>query len=275
MQFKELSVRSLQADPNQPRKEFPEQELSELAASLLRVGQLVPIIVVMIGNELGKIIDGERRWRAAQLANIPVLRAMVLEREPEPSDLCDLQLTINDERQALNPLDLMQAYKRLMTAKSINASELAKLLNKSKATITRILALDRLSDDEKRLVADGKLGSAGAYAITRMDEATRRDASVKGEDISRAKLEKLAKRPRNDSSPKLRNLRCELPRSSISIRASKLMTVDELIEDLGALVRACKQAKSQRLDMSTMSLMLRDKAQARQNPVTEEAPCLD
>ncbi len=274
MQLKDIDIHDLQPDPDQPRKDFPEQELTEMSSSLARLGQLVPIIVVLIAAGIWRIIDGERRWRAAQLATLTSLRAVVLDRMPDPSELCDLQLTINSERQDLNPIELLEAYKRTMASKGINATELAKILNKSKSSVTRILSLDRLSDEEKRLVAEGKIGSAGGYALARMDDESRKAITDGGEVASRNTLERLAKRPKTLKGPVVRNLRCDLEACSISVRAPKALSIDELIDALGSLIRACKQAKSKQIDLSTMSLMLRDQAIARNGKCDEDESCL-
>ena len=262
----DIAIGSIVRDESQPRREFNEGELRSLADSLQAQGQLLPIIVVPKGSQF-QLIEGERRWRAAQLAGLLTLRAIVAHDANDASSTLLMQLTINCMRADLKPLERAEAYQRLIDA-GLQASEVAKRLGVDKSCVTRYLSHLKLSEELKQRLAAGTLSSSAAYALTRMSESERAEA-VKELDMPgvRENLERKAQKHKpksEDGSPKCKTIRYELPDCTLALQSSKAMTFESLIAALGDLLKACKKARSQQLEPSTMALVIRDKTRALQ-----------
>jgi ParB family chromosome partitioning protein len=160
-------------DPEQPRKEFDESALDELAGSLKARGQLQPIRVRWDGA-LGKwvIIAGERRYRAACRAGLTTLACIEARGESSTSgDVLEDQLVENCLREDLKPVEQARAFKILMERRSWSYRELGEFLHISKGKIAKTLALLDLAEPVVALVEQGALAPIAAYEISRMDGA--------------------------------------------------------------------------------------------------------
>lgn len=271
MQVHTIPIDQFVQDPSQPRKSFPEQGEIDMASSLLRFGQIVPMIA-LYENEMYLLLDGAMRLRGGKRASLSTMKALVLDKRPDEAELLMLQLTVNCMRTDLLPLERTESYIRLMTLQAITGSELAKRLGVSKGTVTRYVSHDSLSEELKAMLRNGTLSSAKAYAISRMNEEQRSRAIAElGSDSTRDDLERLARRPakKNGTKSQIRSLRCELADCTLAVRMSKSMTVEELIDVLSDLLRACRKAKSQKLELGTMALVIRDRTRATKS-LTEE-----
>lgn len=264
MQIQSIPIDQIAPDPTQPRKVFPEQSELDMASSLLSLGQQVPIIVVREGDTYS-IIDGEMRWRGAKRAALVSVKAIVLEQRPEAFELLMVQLTVNCMRTDLLPLEKTEGYCKLMEMKGISASELAKQMGVSKAYITRYVSHSKLPENLKEMLRDGSLSSAKAYALSRMSEEQRQQA-LRGleEDATRDDFERLAKRARKreEKRPQIRTLRYELPDCTLALRVSKSMTIEGLIDTLNDLLKACRKAKAENIELGTMAMVIRDRTRA-------------
>lgn len=154
----------IDADPNQPRRHFDEASLQELADSLRAEGQIVPITVRPVGDRF-VIVQGERRWRAAQLAGLPTLRAEVADIAPEASYL--LALIENIQRADLTPLEEAAAYQRLL-ANGFNQTTLGKRIGKSQSSIAQKLRLLKLPAEVQTAIDDGTLSEGHARQLLRL-----------------------------------------------------------------------------------------------------------
>lgn len=163
-----LPVAAIDADPYQPRKEFDQEALVELAGSLLRYGQLQPI-TVRTGPEPGRytILCGERRWRAAQLAKLATVAAVVDDSPSNPARDLERQLVENVHRRDLAPMDQARAYRALMTVRGWSARRLAQELSVSYMTIFRALELCKLPESVQADVAAGRVSPCRARAEAR------------------------------------------------------------------------------------------------------------
>jgi ParB family chromosome partitioning protein len=162
-----IAVDRIQPDPDQPRKEFDHGELVMLGASLLQHGQLQPIRVRWCEERQSYvIIAGERRWRAAVLAQVPALQAVIVENRDPEAVLLE-QLVENALRSDLKPLEQAEAYKRIIDARGITHAELAKLLAITQPSVTKALALLDLPLEVKDKVNEGTLAPATAYEISK------------------------------------------------------------------------------------------------------------
>jgi len=161
----DIELGRIVADPDQPRKTFDQEELDRLAASLKAEGQLEAIRVRYdAGQDRFVVIYGERRWRAAQLAGLPSLQAIVDDRDLAPDRVMHLQLVENALRQDLSPMESARAYDALMATWNCTQQELASRLNVSPAKVSRTLALLKLPDDQQVQI---DAGEAAAMSVVK------------------------------------------------------------------------------------------------------------
>ncbi|MBV8606275.1 MAG: ParB/RepB/Spo0J family partition protein [Singulisphaera sp.] len=173
----ELSIDRIGRDPNQPREEFDEESLARLSESLKSRGQLQPIRVRWDDSrELYVLLCGERRWRAARMAGMPTMTAVIHEGPLGPGEMLALQLIENCIREDLRPVEQAKAFKILMERNGWSASELGRQLNLIPSVITRALALLDMPVDIQDRVEQGVLAPRTAYEISKVeDPAEQRD----------------------------------------------------------------------------------------------------
>ncbi len=259
MNLQELPRESIVCDPDQPRKEQDSRSDEELLLSLKQRGQLVPVIVVP--HEGGyTLIDGERRHRMAGKIGLTKLRAVVLAERPEPGELLAIQLSVNSHRTDINPLDRMHAYRKLMELKNISATELAAFLGVSKSSVTRCLALERLSPNVQKLVAEGQISSSNAYALARIEGQSTDQLveSLVGGSLKREQLEKLAGARNPDRQMDRARLVCQLPAGTVSVQTSEQLSLDGILKICSQLIRAIRKAKREGYDVKTLAQMFKD-----------------
>src|SRR6185312_14309369 len=143
-----IRLENLARDPSQPRQQFDAESLDRLAKSLAARGQLQPIRVRW-SQEVGKylIVAGERRWRAAMIAGMEGLQAIVVERELSASEILQEQLVENCLREDLQPIEQAQAFRALMEANGWSARRVADELSLANSTVIKALALLELAPD--------------------------------------------------------------------------------------------------------------------------------
>jgi ParB family chromosome partitioning protein len=202
-----IPLDKLMPDPDQPRQEFDPDGLDQLAASLKTRGQLQPIRVRWDeGAGRWAIIAGERRYRAAILADLPALQAMEAG-ELTPEERLEEQLIENCLREDLRPIEQARAFKRLLDRKQWTYQHLAECLNISVSLISQALALLTLPDPVQERVEAGQLAPSVAYQIARVDGPTEQvalAARVLDEGLTRAEVAREVKqssqRPANKPS---------------------------------------------------------------------------
>lgn len=160
-----LPVAFLKPNPNQPRKKFAEDELRELAQSLREKGVLQPILVRPIRGQANtfEIVAGERRWRAAQLANLHDVPVLV--RELTDAETLELALIENLQRTDLNAIEEAMAYQDLMEHFGHTQEAIAHHVGKSRSHVANTLRLLKLPDSVKAYVWDGKLSAGHARTL--------------------------------------------------------------------------------------------------------------
>ena len=146
-----LMVKLSKVEPNreQPRKNFDEDSLQELAESLKQFGMLQPILVQNRGDYY-EIIAGERRWRAAKIAGLKEVPVIV--RELTDQEIVEISLIENIQREDLNPIEEAQAYKRLLTEFHLKQDEVAERVSKSRTAVTNSMRLLKLCDEVQKMV---------------------------------------------------------------------------------------------------------------------------
>lgn len=198
----ELAVAVIQANPNQPRKAFDPGKLEELADSIREHGLVQPIVVRPKGQTY-EIVAGERRWRAAQLAGLEKVPALV--REFSEAETMEIALIENLQREDLNPLEEADAFRILLEQFNLTQEELGRRLGKSRPQISNTLRLLHLGPVAKEEVRAGRLSMGHAKVLVgvengRLQEELARRAS-EGE-LSVRQLEELVRRSQIGGSPK-------------------------------------------------------------------------
>lgn len=165
--FAELPVTSISPNPKQPRRQFDEEALDELAASIGIVGLLQPVVVREVGPERYELIMGERRWRASQLAALESIPAII--RETGDNDMLRDALIENLHRQQLNALEEAAAYQQLLDDFGATHEQLASRIGRSRPHISNTLRLLNLPPAVQRRVAAGVLSAGHARALLSLD----------------------------------------------------------------------------------------------------------
>ena len=163
----EIKISEIRSSPYQPRKIFDEEALNELASSIKEHGIVQPIIVKksIKGYEL---VAGERRTKAAKIAGLETVPAIVKDFDDE--QMMEIALIENIQRENLNPIEEAMAYDSILKSSNITQDELAKKFGKSRSYITNSLGLLRLPDDTKKYVEDNKLSMSHARALSKLDD---------------------------------------------------------------------------------------------------------
>lgn len=204
--FLEIDIDLIEPSPAQPRTHFDEGRLEELAQSIRSNGIVQPILVRRRGGRY-QLIAGERRWRAAQRANLQKVPAVV--REIPDDKLLELALIENIQRQELNAIEEAHAYKRLIETLGLTQEVVAQRVGRDRSFITNYLRLLRLPDDIQHLVEEEKLTMGHARALLGVDDQDiqRKVArNVIEQSLSVRETERAIKRIIAGSSPSLATL---------------------------------------------------------------------
>ena len=160
--LRELDVKDIHPNPNQPRKVFDEEQLDELAESIAAQGLLQPIVVREY-NGAYQIVAGERRYQASIRAGMRTVPALV--RDVSDDEVLALALVENLQRTDLNPLEAARGYKALLENNGLTHEEVARVLGKSRSAISNSLRLLDLPEEVQDMVIQGKLTAGHARAI--------------------------------------------------------------------------------------------------------------
>ena len=173
----EQKVKITKIEPNksQPRKQFDEDALQELADSIKQYGVLEPLIVTKKGK-FYEIIAGERRWRAARLAGVKEVPVVI--REYTDREIMEISLIENIQREDLNPIEEALAYESLINEYSLTQEEVAEKVSKNRSTIANSLRLLKLCDEVRQMIIEDKLTTGHARALIPIE-----DAELQTEDV--------------------------------------------------------------------------------------------
>jgi ParB family transcriptional regulator, chromosome partitioning protein len=159
----DLPVDAIEPNPNQPRKAFDDVALGELSASLRRSGVLQPVIVRRTGTNRYQLVVGERRWRAAKLAGLTTIPAIV--REVSDPESLELALVENILREDLNPMEEAEAYQRLLAEFGWTQEQLAERVGKDRSSVANCLRLLKLPVEIQADLRSGRLSMGHARAL--------------------------------------------------------------------------------------------------------------
>lgn len=187
-----LPIERLIPNPDQPRRNFSEDTLAELTESIRTKGVLQPLIVRPSAGKVGyyEIVAGERRWRAAQRAQLHEIPALV--RDLSDTEMLEVAIIENIQRSDLNAVEEALGYRSLMERFGHTQEQLASALGKSRSHIANLLRLLNLPDDVLDLLRDGRLSSGHARALVTAQEPSRLAERVVSGGLTVRQTEKLA-----------------------------------------------------------------------------------
>lgn len=163
-----VKITMIEPNREQPRKNFDEDALIELADSIKQFGLIQPILV-QDKKDHYEIIAGERRWRAAKLANLKEVPVII--RNYTEQEIVEISLIENIQRENLNPIEEAQAYKKLLNDFNLKQDEVAERVSKSRTAVTNSMRLLKLCEEVQLMVIDDKLSTGHARAIISIEDA--------------------------------------------------------------------------------------------------------
>lgn len=228
----ETIVKITMVEPNreQPRKNFDEDALQELADSIKQFGLLQPILV-QDRKDHYEIIAGERRWRAAKLAGLKEVPVII--RDYTDQEIVEISLIENIQRENLNPIEEAQAYKRLLTEFNLKQDEVAERVSKSRTAVTNSMRLLKLCDEVQQMVIDEMISTGHARAILSIEDPEQQYTIAQrifDEKMSVRDVEKLVK---NLNKPKAEKAKVEKNKNLEYIYQN---TAEKIKESLGTKV---------------------------------------
>jgi ParB family chromosome partitioning protein len=175
-----IPIDRIVADPRQPRRQFDTEEMNLLSGSLRELGQTDPVKVRWdAAQDRYVLIDGERRWRAAQSIGLTTLNAIVDNRDIAGGRLLELQVVENAVRQDLSTMEAGEAYQSLMRTWGCTQQQLAARLNVSQSKVSRALAALGLPDDVRRAISAGEVAPIAAVKKARSESGRRKPSKPK------------------------------------------------------------------------------------------------
>jgi ParB family chromosome partitioning protein len=168
--YQELDISQVKENPKQPRTRFDEDALNELAESIRSAGLVQPVIVRRSGSAY-ELIAGERRWRAAAIAGLKRIPAII--RDADDAQSLEMALIENISRVDLNPIDTARAYASLQEDFGITQEELSGKLGRSRSSVANTLRLLDLPDEVQRYIESGKLSEGHGRALLSVDDRPR------------------------------------------------------------------------------------------------------
>ena len=197
-----VKITSVEPNRKQPRKNFNEDKLQELADSIKQVGMLEPPLV-QDRKDHYEIIAGERRWRAAKLAGLKEIPVIV--RDYSDQEIMEISLIENIQREDLNPIEEAQAFKRLLTEFNLKQDEVAERVSKSRAAVTNSIRLLKLCDEVQQMVIDDMISTGHARALLAIEDKEEQYTlaqKIFDEKLSVRDVEKLVKNLHKPAKPK-------------------------------------------------------------------------
>jgi ParB family chromosome partitioning protein len=225
---REVPIESLQSNPYQPRRRFDSEDLNSLVASVKEKGILQPILVRRIDGAEGaaehfEIVAGERRWRAAQQAQLH--RVPVVIKDLDDTETLEVALVENLQRQDLSPLEEAQGYSRLMEEFGHTQERLAQVIGKSRSHLANMLRLMALPDEVKDMLDDGRLTAGHGRAILGLKNPVAVARRIVMQGLSVRDSERIAQGSPGKS-----------PRQKIVKNADTVSLEKDISESLGMLI---------------------------------------
>lgn len=188
-----VNISKVEPNREQPRKNFDEDSLQELAESIKQYGVLQPLLVQQ-RDEYYEIIAGERRWRASNIAGLKEIPVII--RNLTEQEIVEIALIENIQREDLNPIEEAWAYKRLLTEFHLKQDEVAERVSKSRAAVTNSMRLLKLTDEVQQMIIDEMITTGHARALLAIEDPEQQyilAQKVFDEKLSVRDIEKLVK----------------------------------------------------------------------------------
>jgi len=244
----EIAIDELRSNPYQPRKVFDEDKLQELADSIKEHGIFQPIIVKKSSIKGYEIIAGERRVKAAKMAGLSVVPAII--RDFTDQEMMEIALLENLQRENLNSIEEANAYKSLIDSLGITQEELASRLGKSRSHITNMLGLLNLPEEVKDLIVDGKISQSHARVLSKIEDREQVKAladKIVSEDLNVREIEEISKNNNIKKTHKINrkedydysyveNLMCDKLGTKVKIKNNKMTISFNNVNDLNRIL---------------------------------------
>ena len=251
---------SLRPDPDQPRKQFDEDEIDRLGDDMLARGILIPLLVRLEGNQL-IIVDGGRRWLAAGRKGIKELPVIITDKIHTPAELRGIQIATAIHKSDLTASDMWVAGNELMELNPAwQLTDLAKFLHLSPSAITKQMSPSKCSAAWQKALADGLVGIGDCYVASGLPEAEQAALlSLKLSGASRDEIVNAVRKSRNQPAKavKLTRVKCLLPSSGVSIIASGAeLSLDALVQAFSEAQKEAKKALNQGQDIKSFQAVM-------------------
>lgn len=235
----EIPLEQIEANPNQPRREFDEEALQELANSINEIGIIQPITLRQVAENKFQIIAGERRWRASQLAGLQAIPAYI--RTIKDESIMELALVENIQREDLNAIEIALAYEHLLSAEGMTQERVSERVGKSRTVITNYLRLLKLPAQVQMALQKKEIDMGHARALLAIDspslqiklfrEIQKHGYSVRkveelaqklknGEDIQSGKKIIVTKTPMSEEVTRIRQRLCDFLDAKVQMTCS-------------------------------------------------------
>lgn len=194
----EIPLEQIEPNPNQPRREFDEDALQELANSIVEIGIIQPITLRQVEDNKFQIIAGERRWRASQLAGLQAIPAYI--RTIKDESIMELALVENIQREDLNAIEIALAYEHLLSAEGMTQERVSERVGKSRTAITNYLRLLKLPAQVQMALQKKEIDMGHARALLAIDSPSlqiKLFREIQKHGYSVRKVEELAQKLKN------------------------------------------------------------------------------
>jgi ParB family transcriptional regulator, chromosome partitioning protein len=246
-----VPVHLIRPNPNQPRHDFSEGGISELAQSIRTNGIIQPITVCETANNHYLIVAGERRWRAAKEAGLSKIPVFI--RNVDQDKILELALIENIQREDLNPIETALAFEQLIHQHHLTHEQVAERTGKDRSTITNFVRLLRLSPEVREALAVGKIAMGHARALLGLDDSTGQQQACKqviAKDLSVRETEQLVKRLAQTPPGAAQE-----PKPQKVLDPNTRAAIEEMAMSLGTKVRVvARSEKSGRLEIEYYSV---------------------
>lgn len=243
----QLDIDRLFPGDQQPRRNFNDLSLNELAASIKEKGVIQPIIASRKGDGTFRIIVGERRWRASSIAGLKKMPVII--KNVSSADSLEIALIENIQREDLNPVETAEAFNRLMKEFNLTQEDLSVKVGKERATVANYLRLLKLPDEVKALVSKGSLSMGHARAILSIEGRTGQTEAARkiiNKGLSVRESEALAKAWDKGSKKK---------KTVAGSKDPQILSLENrLIQSLGTKVRIYNKGKKGSIEIEYYSL---------------------
>jgi ParB family chromosome partitioning protein len=259
---KEINLTQITANPFQPRREFDQEKLQELAESIKVHGVVQPVLLRQISEGSYQLVAGERRFRAAQQAGLVTIPAVV--RQLSDSEMMEIALIENIQRQDLNPVEEARAYKRLAEEFKLTQDQIARRVSKSRSMIANSMRLLNLPDEVLEYLVQGKLTPGHVRPLLTLPEQEVRQlaklmveqkATVReAEAWARQLTEPKEKTPEQDAKPESESeaaaaLQNDLQSPEKQKQPAAEVTIKELPVELKEIQRVLREAVQTKVDI--------------------------